>query len=364
MLNKLVKKTKFKIFAATAVTIFTLGSTISASFAWFDAVLSRRVTAGNFEIAATGSCGIDNVRLIKFTYGSSTYGSFTTIDYLTPETGHVNSYDYNYGTHSFGVNAMNPYDPVDRIVRGTSLKDLNCNAVYEVSFVSSQVGLTYFELSSSIFSVIKDKDADILLSDCVDIDIFYEDDLDDDNSLFINEDDVGTALVNEYDDKLYYPSYKISNLNKYYTWNGSSWDQSNSAPTGDVTDMGTVKYADYLPESPNTGDYYKVLKTLSVLGEDAQEIADAGIYYKLSYLSSLKAENAHSHFYGNPKATSISIVEDKQITFTDGVPVKFYINVNYAPSIADKFMKDIYLNDIVAKYDYGFKFEFLESPRG
>ena len=363
MAKKLFKKSGLKIFAATAVAIFSLASTISATFAWFNAALTKTVTAGNFEIAVTGSCGLDNVRLIKFDYGRTTYGSFETVDWLTPETGHVNSYDYDYDLHSFGVDAMNPYDPVDRVVRGTSLKDLNCNAVYEVTFIGYDIGVTYFELSSSIFSVIKDSNEDILLSDCVDIDIFYEDDLDDDNPLFTIEDDGGTALVNEYDDLVYYPSYKLRTNNKYYTWNGSSWDETSVAPTGEVTNMGTINYPDYLPETPNTGDYYRVLKTPSALGDDASEIADAEIYYKISYLSSLIAENNHKHFYGNPKSNNIDIVEDKVVTFSDGVPVKFYINVNYAPSIADRYMRDIYLRDIAAKYDYGFKFEFLEGPK-
>ena len=360
------KKTfaRFKIVAATMVAVFSLFSAVVGTYAWFNSSSSVTVTGGNFEVYVAGSCELDNVRLIKFDYGTTTYGSFETIDWLTPETGHVNSYDYDHDLHSFGVDAMNPYDPVDRVVRGTSLKDLNCNAVYEVTFTSNDSGTTYFELSSTIFSVIKDNVQDILLSDCVDIDIFYEDDLLDNNPLFIVEDDDGTTSVNEYNDLVYYPSYKLSTNNKYYTWNGSSWNQTDEAPTGGgYTDRGTINYPEYLPETPSTGDYYHVLKTPLVLGDDASEIADAKLYYKISYLSSLKAANAHSHFYGNPKSNSIDIVEDEAITFTEGVPVKFYINVNYAPSIADTFMRDIYLNDITAKYDYSFKFEFLKSPR-
>ena len=364
MAKKLINKAKFKIFAATAVTIFTLASSFSATIAWFQAALTKTVTAGNFEIASTGSCGLDSVRLIKFDYSTTTYGSLTTIDWLTPETGHVNSYDYNYETHGFGVDAMNPYDPVEKVIRKTSLKDLNCNAVYEVTFVGFDVGTTYFELSSSIFSVIKDKNDDILLSDCVDIDIFYEDDLDVDDSRYHAEDDVGTALINEADDYLYYPSHKTTKNNHFYKWNGSSWDETANDPAGEGnTYLGTVNYVEYLPETPSVGDYYKVLKNKVALGDTAEEIANAEIYYRISYLSSLIAENNHKHFYGSPKSNSIDIVEDKAITFADGVPVKFYINVNYAPSIADKYMKDIYLQDIAAKYDYGFKFDFLEAPR-
>lgn len=365
-MKRRVKKTgrKISVVLATGTVLFTLASAFTGTYAWFDASLNLTTNTGNFEIAVTGSCGLDNVRLIKFDYGTTTYGSFETIDWLTPETGHVNSYNYNYELHSFGVDAMNPYDPVDRVVRGTSLKELNCNAVYEVTFVGSGIGTTYFQLSSSIFDVIRDKSEDILLSDCVDIDIFYEDDLYDTNPLFVCEDDNNTSLVNEYDDLVYFPSYKFRRNNRYYRWDGLTWNQSLDVPTEEgSTNRGTINYPTYLPESPEVGDYYYVLKTPSALGDVASEIADAQIYYKISYLSSLKAANAHSHFYGNPKTSSIDIVENKIISFEDGVPVRFYINVNYAPSVADTFMRDIFLNDIIAKYDYGFSFSFLEGPR-
>ena len=354
-----------KIIGATATAVFSLASVFAGTYAWFSS--NSSVTASGFSISAATSDNyqLNSVRLIKFDYSTTTYGSFTSIDWLTPETGQVNSYDYDYESHSFDVDAMNPYDPVDRVVRGTSLKDLNCNAVYEISITGPDSGTVYFELTSSLFDVIKEHREDVLLSDYVDIDVFYEDDLDDDNELFITRDSAETPSFNEYNDLLYYPSYKITTINKYYTWNGVSWDKTDSAPQGaEYTDRGTVVYEQYLPDSSTAveNSYYKVLGKTIDLGDDEDEIKDAKIYYKISYLSSLISEDSHNHFYGNPKANQITIAENKQITF-NGEPIKFYINVNYAPSNADKCMRDIYLRDISAVYDYNFEFSFLGNPR-
>ena len=358
-------RTRLKIIGAAATAVFSSAAVFSGTYAWFASNAQVTASGISFSVATPDIYELNSIKLIKFDYSSTTYGSFTSTDWLTPETGQVNSYDYDYDSHSFNIDAMNPYDPVDRVVRGTSLKDLNCNAVYEVTITGPNSRTVYFELTSSVFDVIKEHKEDVLLSDYVDIDIFYEDDLDDDNELFIATDNAETPLVNEYNSLLYYPSYKISPLNKFYTWNGLSWDKTDSAPEGaEYTDKGTVIYEQYLPDSSIAvvNDYYKVLNETIDLGDNPSEIENAKIYYKISHLSSLIGENYHSHFYGDPKANRITLVENKQVTFS-GSPIKFYINVNYAPSNADKCRRDIYLRDIEAIYDYNFEFEFLGDPR-
>lgn len=366
----LPKEKKGKVTSTIALNtlfvIFGLASAFTGTYAWFNAEIASNSDIGNFQVVVLGSASLNSVRLIKFDYGTTDYGSLTTIDWLTPETGHVNMYEYNYETSSFGVDAMNPYDPVERVVRGTTLKELNCNAIYEVTFLGGGAGTSFLELSSSIFSVVKDKPADILLSDCVDIDLFFKDDLDDNNPSFVVEDNIETNMVNEYDNLVYYPSYKLSKNNKYYIWDESQldWEKSNTAPIGEgYTNRGMVNYESCLPSSPSNGDYYKVLKTPLALGDSAEEIENAEIYYKISYLSSLIEPGDHSHFYGSPKSSRILVVENEEIEFVGDEPITVYLNVNYAPSIADTFMRDIYLQDIVAKYDYGFKFDFLGEPR-
>ncbi|MBP5574811.1 MAG: hypothetical protein J6X50_03615 [Bacilli bacterium] len=402
-------KTRLKIVVATLTTVFSLFSAFSATIAWFAANSTAEATGMQIAVTSGGSCDLDDIKLIKFDYGMSTIGEVTSIDYLNPETGEVSLYDYNYDYHSFGefssgvkyyqwngeswditdtvplsgaskgtvdypseleelspdindyylvsngnwnnVDAMNVYDPVDMVVRRSSLKDMNCNAVYEMSFVSQESSTLLLNLTSSLFTINNLGD-DILLSDCVDFDVYYESDLLDSNELFVIEDDNATTMVNEYDDKPYYPSYKLETNNNYYQWNGSSWDQTSSEPVSG-TDKGTVKYESCLPESPSTNDYYLVLKTPDTMSSDEEEI-----YYKISYLSSLKAANEHSHFYGSPKQRNITIASNKELTFTSGVPVKIYINVNYAPSKADKYLDRISLSDVRARYDYYFDFAF------
>ena len=406
-------KTRTKIVGATISAVFSLATVFSVTIAWFST--NAEVNASNMQIVvqSNGTCEIDDIKLIKFDYSTKTIGSLTYLEYLKPEEGTVNKYDYDYDNHSFGtyeagakyyqwngsswdisdddpgsgangtvsypseleeltpevddyylvtngdwnaVEAMNVYDPVDMIVRGTGLKDLNCNAIYEVSFTSPN-DLTYaLTLTSSLFTV-ADLGEDILLSDCVDIDIFFESDLLDSNPLFFQEDNGETLTANEYNDRLYYPSYKLTNNNKYYQWDGSDWQESVSEPlTG--SDKGTILFEDLLPisdaveDAPTTGDYYRVLKTSAVLSENEE------VYHKISYLSSLLTDQQHKHFYGSPKQSEITIVSEREVAFTAGIPIKFYINVNYAPAKADRYFNRVSLSNVRAQYDYYFNFSF------
>ena len=430
MIRDLLKKPKFKIAVATLIVVFTLATTISGSFAWFAAMSSITVTGATFSVKVSGSCGISEISLYKFDYGSTFYGSFETIDYLTPETGSVNVYDYNQEDNYFGVKegdvwtkrieTMNIYDPTDTVIRKIDLKEVNCNIIYKIEFEASGITAAHLVASGSVLDLIPGAN-EILLSDCIDIDVFYDEDLVPTNTSYIIEDDPGTTDINEYDDKLYYPSYKKLAWNKYHQWNGSDWVITTAEPaTGQ--DKGSINYVDYLPphtasgntNNPSSGDYYKVLYTAASplnkfykwngtswvvsderpTGEDITNkgslrfladlpsssantgdyyrvdydvnglTAEEDVYYKLSYLSSLM--NTHSHFYGATpaqKQDNIVMVRNKPVDFSGTDKFVAYVNVNYAPSTVDKYVDSIALSNIVALHDYSFLFEFLSSPR-
>ena len=101
-----------------------------------------------------------------------------------------------------------------------------------------------------------------------------------------------------------------------------------------------VYYPTYIDEE-DRGDY-------SFSGYDE-------IYYKVSYLASLKA--SHANFYKTkPKPNQIAIHDPENIqtiNFVDGL-AKFYINVNYAPKQLEKYSKQLINGNINAIYDYEF----------
>lgn len=431
MIKELLKKPSVRIAAATMVAIFSLAAAISGSLAWYAANSGMAVTGMAVSVKVSGSCGLAEMNLYKFEYGSTFYGDFETIDYLTPETGTVNLYDYNDEDNYFGVksgdtwikrvDAMNIYDPTDTVIRRISLKDVNCNAIYKITFEATGIESAHLVVSGSVLDDVTPLAGQILLSDCIDIDVFFPEDLLDSNASYIIEDDNATLDVNEYNDKAYYPSYKVRSWNRYHQWDGSDWVVTKEEPLSG-TDKGSINYVDYLPphedsgnsSNPSVGDYYKVLYATAVplhkyykwngsswvisdekpsgegttnqgslefLSDLPASSANSGdyykvefnladldpneeVYYKLSYLSSLT--NVHNHFYGptdQDKSDEIVMVRNKAINFGGSTTYTVYVNVNYAPSKVNKYIDSISLSNIIALHDYSFLFEFLDSPR-
>ena len=78
MSKNFFNKPRFKIFAATAVTIFTLASTFSATYAWFESSKVARVTSGSFSVVGPDQVSFDIYYLSSFTDTEShtRYGNY------------------------------------------------------------------------------------------------------------------------------------------------------------------------------------------------------------------------------------------------------------------------------------------------
>ena len=333
-------KTRLKLVGATFTTIFTLATVFTATIAWF---ASRgEVTATNMAVRiATQEADIYSVKLIKFDFGYSSVGGERIYDYLTPETGDVNTYVYDktYNNNQGGyirsynqgyieADIMNRYDPVDSIIHGDSLREMNCNSIYEVTISSTNFTSCYMHLDAMLESHVPGRN-EICLSDCVNFEVFYPSDLANDNILFYDIDNdnyhayyPSYSFDDETDDHLY---YKISYLS----------DLRNSNLTAeDLVDMG-------------------ILEASALEGKTDEQKAE---------LARATLGPIHKSFYtSNPKDTT-NVVRNQQVTF-DGTPktVTVYININYAPTQLEQYMSAIYRNSYTAIEDLYFVFNFTES---
>ena len=188
-------KTRLRIVGATASTVFTLFTAFTATYAWFASQSTATATGMNVSVFSQ-HVSLENVSLYKFNYGTTVYESFTVVDYLDPSEGTVDKYSYdeesgNYLDENDNVAIkMNMYDPMQSIVLGSSLSDLHCNVILKVDIEAS--GVTTANMDLNVFRLVEKTktSSQIFLSDCVDFDVFFQEDLD--------------GVVNKAD---YYPSY-------------------------------------------------------------------------------------------------------------------------------------------------------------
>ena len=287
-------KTMIKIIAAASVTIFSIFAFVVGTFAWFSGIMKYESNEENFEVTLLGDCYLEKVTMYKFFYPPSLIGE--GYDYLAPERGTVNKYDYNTEHHSFGyysdeqqtiwvpISVMNIYDPLESVInQEATLLSMNCNVIYELHLYSPS--LSNASLTSSVF--INDdrskEDNEIYLSSCGDYDLFIPSELADDNADFYDS--------SKDDYKAYYPSYKNH----------------------------------------------------SVVLSDAETT-----YHKISYLASLIDADSH-----NPIP-----LRNTNVTFDSEGRITVFINVNYAPSELSQYTKDIYFGNITAKMDIHFELAF------
>ena len=289
-------KSTLKLVSVVSLLIFSLLAVSIGVYAWFSSSLVNALGSDDFEVITVGDCDLVSAKLIKFIYPDSQIGE--GYDYLRPADGHVDKYNYNEEQEHFGyydeddvwvnVDSMNIYDPIELIItQDAKLRDLHCNAIYEITIHSG----TLTDCVIDIESILKDDVVlgtnQMLLSDCADFDVFYVSDLSDTNPLFYNEE------TGQYDK--YYPTYK---------------------------------------------------DTLNDLEKE---------YHKISYLSSLIAENNHkNHYSSNPKNHAVQL-KNGEIAMDSVGQFKFYINANYAPSQLDHLARDLILNSIKAVYDFSFQ---------
>lgn len=310
MRNKF-NNSKIKIVLATSIAIFSLFTTFTGTFAWFQASLNRSVGADTFSVTSISSdCGIHKVELIKFEYAIDPITNEP--DYLDPDNVNagVRRYEFDRNNNYFVDSnddeidvVMNPYDPVEKIVKGNSFRliDQNCNAVYALTIKAKTPGTYNMDITSLWLEDKEKTSSQIFLSDCVDFDVYY--------------DPMNVSIGNDGDGKpLYYPTYIDKN---------------------------------------------------TALNSDEE------LYYRISYLSS--QEETHAHFYSNQaeqelendpnenqnKQKVIPLDSNKRVTFqTVETEVVVYINVNYAPSQMEQYVKKIYEEKIDAVYDFSFNVAF------
>ena len=278
---------------------------------------------------------------------------------------------------------MNTYDPIEMIISGNGLRDLNCNAVYEIVVKSDSFNEAYINASVSKF-LGKAKEADeLFFTSCTSFDIFFDYDLTlsmglyyqwksssrswaitydkpnigtgEDMSTCTNASDLPATpnngdyyLVTNHDTDPYFPSYKENVGPQYHQWNSAlgEWVVLNEEPQlGEGENKGELSYVDELPLLSNNGDFYLVNSPLT---------KDEDLYYKLSFLSS--AKGSHAHFYGTDN-NDIELIRRGEVDFNDG-KTRFYINVNYAPDQLDSYSKEIYRKSFRAVYDFFFNFNF------
>ena len=299
---KLARKKLWTIILASAFTFVASVSCVTGTIAWFTFQNTATVTAQSFTVTAQ-SAAVEDVNVIMFDYAMTTVGSQEMVDYIMPERGKVNNYDFDATREQFGyldddtwvsVQIMNRYDPVDLLISGNSLIDLNCNVVYQITLTSNLDNATMTLDALHLTGATKDREQDIFLTSCVDFDVFYASDLDDSNPLFTDGENTN----------IYYPDYK---------------DKQTQVLT-------------------------------------PTEIANEKLYYQASYLASLRA--THPHFYGsNTTPDYIRLTDSANVTFTNGQLV-VYVNVNFAPSQLTRYQNNIYGGDINAICDFAFQFMF------
>lgn len=301
---KTTGKKNFRIIAACSVAIFSLLAVCGGVYSWFALTMKTSVNESSYQVVNVGTCGLYSIDLYKFNYMVHQYGGSEVVDYFNPESGSVGKYSYNKTLNQFGY-----YDST---------------TWHQVALMNT--------------------------FDPVDLQLFG-DDLEDlnCNSIYkfvVSSDDLTNVRL----DGLV---SKILDRTK----------QDDEIFLSSCTDFDIYFENDLLDSNPSftDGDDHKMYYP-SYIEKTETLTADEEVYYKISYLTSLKA--THVNLY-NPVVENATLVSNLAKTF-EGNPgearyLTIYVNVNYAPSELEGFMYQIYQRDINAVCDFGFKFFFARE---
>ena len=212
-------RSKLKVVAATATAIFSLTSVFISTLAWFNSNALVNISGMGVSVV-TSNCNIEGVNLYKFEYAENTFGTGRELDYFSPQDGAVNRYPY-VEQEGFGVDAMNVYDPIEKIIAGNSfsLRKLNCNAIYEVTLQSNSFDLASLTANAFILNDRIPQGNEKALSEYVDFDLFSQDELNDFNNGTWN-----LKLYNAQGEPKYLPSTYLTPLNIVLTASGAPSD--------------------------------------------------------------------------------------------------------------------------------------------
>ena len=340
-MRKTTTKTRLKIVGATVTAVFSLAAVFSGTYAWF--MLTENVSATGMSVKlSTTKAEITSLKLVKFDYSFEMLGGNKVYNYLSPESGDVYEYTYdktfdhnrgafvrNQNGNYIETDIMNCYDPVDSLIHGDSLREMNCNSIYEVTISSDSFTNCFMQLNA-IFESHTPGRNEICLSDCANFEVFYPEDLSDTNILFWDKENSNYHA--------YYPEYNFKNETEEHLFYKISYlsDLRNSGLTAeDLVDM-------------------EILNSSDIQGLSEEQKAE---------LVRTTLGPGHSYFYGSSEKDTTSVAKNKEVVFS-GSPVKtitVYINVNYAPDQLERYMTDIYRSNLTAIDDFYFDFNFTQA---
>ena len=250
MKNKRTSKA-IKIASATITTIFTLATAFTATYAWFASNLS--VTATDMIIQVKNEyVNIDCLTLFKFNYPVDPGTGF--IDYYSPQDGSVEVYPFVSGEghdrfedDEGNPQTMNVFDPVS-IEIGESLRNLYCNSVYEVTINSPLTSAELRVFANHLTDKVKVRNNDIFLTDCLDFDVYTEEDLaaittDIYYPSYIEEEDRGDYSFSGYEEIYYKISY-LSSLESSHANFYKTQPKPNQIAIHDPENIQTINFVD------------------------------------------------------------------------------------------------------------------------
>ena len=301
---KTTGKKNFRLVAAVSVAIFSLLAVIGGSYSWFTIQVQTSINPSSFTVVNVGTCDLYSIELYKFNYTQHQFGTEVVTDYSAPETGTVDEYTFDKTRNQFGY--------LDESSNWHSVSLMNTYDPVSLTLTGGDVSSLNCN-SIYKFTISTNNMSDVRLN-CVVQKILDR---------VKQEDEIFLSTCADFD--LFFES-----------------DLLDSNPAYTSGDDHKMYYPDYIDKS----------ETLS---------ANKELYYKLSYLSSLKS--SHANLYNTNENTLIS---EKSLSFTydseSGLSfITLYVNVNYAPSQLEDTMYRIYQSSIRAVCDFGFYFYF-EQP--